>query len=174
MSVWIIPIRLSAVTLHIHADRRLAFQVLTAFGARQDNGGSSSVLKDEGTRKLVEFRTPLGSKIYRTIEWVTLHAPGEIRFDGVEGPVPLLRDRFLLEDEAGCTRFLYESTIGVRGSLVGWLIARWRVRPVLERFMRQHSASLKRTIEARAQQSRLYPFRGCGRGDSTSSLVTGS
>jgi len=49
----ILPIRLKPVELHIHADRRLAFQVLTAFGARQEDGGSSTVLKDEGDRKLV-------------------------------------------------------------------------------------------------------------------------
>ena len=53
----IIPIRLATVELHMHVDRRLAFEVLTAFGARQDDGGSSTVLKDEGDRKLVEFRS---------------------------------------------------------------------------------------------------------------------
>lgn len=160
------PVEVPAVECHIHADRRLAFQVLTAFGARQDDGGSSRVLVDEGARKLVEFHTPIpggrdGATWYRTVEWVTLREPEEIAFEGVEGPLALLRDRFVLADEGGCTRFRYESTIGLPGSLVGWMLARRRVRPRLERFMAHHVRRLKATIETRARQSRLYPFRAC-------------
>ncbi len=166
MSAWIIPIRLEPVECHIHADRRLAFQVLTAFGAKQEDGSASRVLADEGHRKLVEFVTPIpsarhGSRTYRTVEWVTVREPEEIRFDGIEGPLALLRDRFVLLDEVGCTRFRYESTIGLRGSVVGWLVGHRRVRPTLQRFMRRHSRQLKATIETRARQSRVYPFRAC-------------
>jgi hypothetical protein len=162
----IIPIRLASVELHMHADRRLAFQVLTAFGARQEDGSSSTVLRDEGNRKLVEFRslipTPRDTqKIYRTIEWVILHEPDEIRFEGVEGPLDLLRDCFLLRDVSGCTLFRYESTVGLKGGLAGWLRGQFLVRPVLRRFMREHSLKLKETIEARARQSRIYPYREC-------------
>ena len=157
----IIPIRLPPVELHIHADRRLAFEVLSAFGARQDDGGSSLVLKDEGERKLVEFHTPFstprGRKTYRTVEWVTLHGPDEILFEGVEGPLRLLRDRFTLHDVDGCTRFRYESTFGLEGAVVGWLRGQLLVRPILKRFMREHSLELKKTIEARALKSRVYP-----------------
>jgi hypothetical protein len=163
----IIPIRLTPVELHIHADRRLAFQVLTAFGARQEDGGWSIVLNDEGDRKLVEFHsvipTPGRSEaIYRTVEQVTLREPDEIRFEGVEGPLDLLSDRFLLEDVAGCTLFRYESTFGLRGGLAGWLRGQLVVRRVLHRFMRRHSLKLKKTIEDRAKRSRLYPYRDCG------------
>lgn len=163
----IIPIRLTPVKLHVHADRRLAFQVLTAFGARTEDGGSSKVLKDEGGRKLVEFHSMIPTpgdphKIYRTVEWVTLHEPDEIRFEGVEGPLDLLRDRFALEDVAGCTLFRYESTIGLNGGIPGWVRGQLVVRPVLLKFMREHSRKLKATIEDRARQSRLYPYRECG------------
>ncbi len=161
MSFSIIPIRLRPVEVHVHADRRLAFQVLTAFGAKQEDGGSSRVLRDDGDRKLVEFHTPIGKKTYRTVEWVTLREPEEIRFDGVEGPLALLRDRFVLADAGGCTLFRYESTIGIKGSLAGWLIGRLRVRPRLVRFMRAHGLELKETIEARAKRSHLYPYRQC-------------
>jgi hypothetical protein len=157
----IIPIRLTPVELHIHADRRLAFEVLSAFGARQEDGGSSAVLRDEGVRKLVEFHTvfstPRGRKTHRTVEWVTLHAPDEILFEGVEGPLQLLRDRFTLHDAAGCTRFRYESTFGLEGAVVGWLRGQLLVRPIVSRFMRVHSFELKKTIEARALKSRVYP-----------------
>lgn len=162
----IIPIRLAPVELHVHADRRLAFQVLTAFGARQEDGSSSTVLKDEGDRKLVEFRSVIPTrgrqKIYRTVEWVTLHEPDEIRFEGVEGPLDLLQDRFLLENLDGCTLFRYESTIGLSGGVAGWLRGQLMVRPVLRKFMREHSRTLKATIEDRARRSRVYPYRDCG------------
>ncbi len=162
----IIPIRLKPVELHIHADRRLAFQVLTAFGARQEDGSSSTVLKEEGERKLVEFHSIIPTpgapqKMYRTVEWVMLHEPDEIRFEGIEGPLDLLKDRFLLQDVDGCTFFRYESTFGVSGGLTGWLRGRLLVRPVLRRFMRTHSLKLKKTIEDRARRSRVYPYRDC-------------
>jgi len=48
----VIPLRMEPVETHIHADRRSAFQVLTAFGASRSDGGSSTVLKDEGHRAL--------------------------------------------------------------------------------------------------------------------------
>ena len=164
----ILPIRLKPVELHIHADRRLAFQVLTAFGARQEDGGSSTVLKDEGDRKLVEFHSVIPTfgnqqKTYRTVEKVTLHEPDEIRFEGVEGPLDLLRDRFLLRDVDGCTLFRYESTFGIRGGVGGWLRGQFLVRPILRRFMRDHSLKLRRTIEDRARKSRVYSYRDCGR-----------
>ena len=167
----ILPIRLRPVELHIHADRRLAFQVLTAFGAQQDDGGSSAVLKAEGDRRLVEFHSVIptfgraqkrGRKIYRTVEWVTLLEPEEIRFEGVEGPLDLLQDRFVLRDLDGCTLFRYESTIGIKGGIAGWFKGRLLVRPTLSRFMRNHSLKLKQTIEASARESRLYPYRNCG------------
>jgi hypothetical protein len=164
----IIPIRVKSVELHIHADRRLAFQVLTAFGARLDDGGWSTVLKDEGATKLVEFHSVVGTfgrrrKPYRTVERVTLHEPDEIRFDGVEGPLDLLQDRFLLQDVDGCTLLRYESTFGVKGGIAGWLRGQLFVRSPLRRFMRRHLLKIRTTIEERAKGSRLYPYRQCGR-----------
>lgn len=166
----IVPIHLPPAELHIHADRRLAFQVLTAFGARQEDGGSSAVLRNEGNRKLVEFHSIIPptrrskQRLCRTVEWVTLHEPDEILFEGVEGPLDLLQDRFQLQDVAGCTHFRYESIIGIAGGIAGWLKAQFFIRPVLSKFMREHALKLKRTIEERAKRSRVYPYRECGLG----------
>lgn len=163
----VIPIRLDPVEIHIHADRRLAFQVLTAFAAQQSDGGSSRVLREEEGRKLVEFHSAIstfgGCKTrVRTVEWVTLHEPEAIDFEGVEGPLTLLRDRFVLEDVGGCTRLRYESSFGLKGGLFGWLKGIFYVRPLLSRFMREHARELKRTIEERAKRSRVFPYRECG------------
>lgn len=160
--MWVIPIRMEPLEMHIHADRRLVFQVLTAFGANQPDGSSSRVLRDVGARKLVEFHTliPTGGgahKVLRTVEWVTLREPDAIDFLGVEGPLHFLKDRFVLEDAAGCTRFRYESTFGLKGWIVGWLVGRFRVKPLLTRFMIEHTRGLKATIEERAKRSRVFP-----------------
>ena len=163
MSWWIIPLKLEPVEGHFHADRHLAFQVLTAFGTKESDGPSSRLLKDEGDRKLVEFVTSTGKgdKTVTTQEWVTLDEPGEIRFSGVKGPLQLLEDRFTLEDDNGCTNFRYESTIGVRGSWWGWLIARFYAKPIVERLMRTHLPEMKEAVENRAKKSILYPQSNC-------------
>lgn len=164
----VIPVRLPPQEVHIHADRRLAFQVLTAFGASQGiEGGASQVLRreDDGSL-LVEFHTQgqglFGQrKVYRTVERVTLHEPDRVEFEGVEGPLTLLEDRFFLAADGNCTRLRYESRFGLRGWIAGWLISLLYVRPLMRRMMRHHLAEMKETIEARAKRSKVYPQRPC-------------
>jgi len=74
----------------------------------------------------------------------------------------LLQDRFVLRDLDGCTLFRFESTIGIKGGIAGWLKGQILVRPTLSRFMRDHSRRLKEPIEGRAKNSRLYPYRNFG------------
>ena len=122
-----IPIQMPPVDIHIHADRRLAFQVITAFGASpQESDASTRVIEREDGRLLVEFRTPIRGllgrrKVYRTVDWVTLNEPESVEFEGVEGPLPYLHDCFTLEDEWGApasgTRASSEPGVG---GLDGW------------------------------------------------------
>ena len=117
-------------------------------------------------RLLVEFKTSGrglfgGRKVYRTVEWVTLQEPDRIQFDGVEGPLSMLHDIFELEERGGCTLLRYKSEFGVRGWIVGWLISRFYVRPMLWRMMQEHMQEMKETIEARAQRSKVWPQRPC-------------
>ena len=163
--LWPIAISLPAETVHVHADPRLAFEVLTAFDA---GAGSPHVIDErpDGSR-LVEFHVRargLFGRVasYTTQEVVTVEPPERIHFTGVKGPLPLLRDTFTLEREGNCTNFSYQSTFGVRGWWPGWVIGRIYVKPVMERFIRTHLAEVKETIEARAKKSRLYPYRDCG------------
>ena len=162
-----INIRIPAMDVHIHANRRLAFEVITAFGASADGDGpSTKVLSRSEDGLLVEFLTPVrgllgGHKVYRTVERVTLHEPEAIDFQGVEGPLPYLHARFTLEENGGCARLRYESEFGVRGWVGGWLVGMLYVRPKMKRFIQEHLEEMKETIEARAQRSRKYPQQPC-------------
>ena len=163
------PIRLEPAEIHIHADRRLAFQVLTAFSAGRSESGvpGPKVLEDEGERKLVAFHTPVKVLRWRTVfptnEWVTLYEPGQIDFNLVPGKGPitgglkLLKDRFTLEDREGCTLMRYDSTFGIRWSWPGWILGKLLFAPVLRSLMRHHLDEVKVTIEERAKRSRVYP-----------------
>jgi hypothetical protein len=146
----------------MHADRRLVFQVVTAFGP----ASGSKVLEHESDRLLVEFHTQgrnlIGQrKSYRTVEWVMPSEPSSVDFELVEGPLSMLHDRFILEEQAGCTRFVYQSEFGVKGWIAGWLLGRLAVRPMLRRMMREHVVDIKQTVELRAQRSMAFPQQPC-------------
>ena len=159
-------IKIKSQQRHIHADQRLAFQVLSAFGAKTEDGSSSEVLKDEGQRKLVRFMTPFSifgrTSILVSDEWVTLEEPHAIRFSlvkaqGLMGRLSDLEEAFLLNVQGGCVDMVYESRFRVRFGIIGWFIGRVFVRPVMRNFMGSHLAELKETIEARAKRSKVYP-----------------
>ena len=166
----VIPVTLSPEEVHIIADPALAFQVVTAFGVPGPNGRSPTrVLQKEEGRLLVELhgiaKNLLGRpRPWRSVGWVTLHEPGAIDFEGVEGLFALLRDRFTFIPVDGCTLLRYESTIGWRGWVAGWLAVQLLAKPVVKRHMRTHLAELKQTIEARAQRSKLFPGAACKHG----------
>lgn len=152
----------------INADRRLAFQVLTAFGAKAPDGSATQVLQQRNDARLVRFTTPfpaLGAKLNLvTDEWVTATQPQHIRFQlergrGIMAAFAALDDIFILEDRNGMTRMTYESAFALRGGLLGHLIARAIMRRVMRGFMRSHLKELKHTIEQRAARSKLYPQR---------------
>jgi hypothetical protein len=60
-----------------------------------------------------------------------------------------LRDRISLTAEANGTRVRYESTVGLKGSVFGWILVMLYVKPVLQRFMRGHLQQLKERAEPR-------------------------
>ena len=162
-----IPLRLKPREVEIQADQRLVFQYLTAFGRGEaGDDRTSRVLRDDGARKLVEFRTEIRDLIgrrrtVRTTEWVTLTAPESINFEAVSGPLAILRDRLELEEHDGCTVLRYHSTIGVRGWIFGWLVAALVIRPIAERHTRLHLRDIKEATEARARRSKVYPQQAC-------------
>ena len=162
-----IPITIPPLRVHLHADRRLMYQVVTAFGGPSfEEGASSKVLDRDGDRLLVQFDTPardfLGRRnIYRTVEWVSAREPDLIEFHGVDGPLAMLHDRFVLAEAVNCTNLIYESEFGVRGGIFGWLFGRTVVIRLMRRMMREHMAELKRSVENRSERSRVYPHPVC-------------
>ena len=168
----VIPIKIKPEKIHITSDRRLAFQVITAFGASNgskgiENGPSNRVLREEDDRKLIEFVTPVNlgpgmSRNWVTNEWVKMSEPEEVTFDLVPGKGPitgglkLLSDRFVFEVVDNCTDLTYESTFGIRWSVFGWLFGKMFVERYLKKHMREHLAEVKPVIEARAARSRVY------------------
>ena len=162
-----IPLHLKSRQVEIKADRRLVFEYLTAFGGGgAGDTGTSRVLRDEGARKLVEFRTEIRDLVgrrrtVRTTEWVTLNAPASIDFEAVSGPLAILRDRLELGEDGGCTVLRYHSTIGVRGWIFGWIVAALVIRPIADRHTRLHLLEIKEATEARARRSKIYPQQAC-------------
>lgn len=171
MGFWFIPIRVPAEEIHVQADRRLAFQVLTAWRAAGPDGKRAArVLEESGDRLLVEFHTSVAmlfglKMVQRTVEWVTLEEPGHIEFEAVQGPLPVLLCRWTLEEWGNCLRFKYDATVALHGSVLGWVFGVLYVRPTLRRMMWEHLAELKETIEARAARSRVFPQKPCPQGE---------
>ncbi|HVB63768.1 MAG TPA: SRPBCC family protein [Nitrolancea sp.] len=161
----VIPIRVPPVDVMLLADRRLAFEVLTAFdSARASEGGALRVIERQGDRWLIEFHTSYSlwfgrRSTFVTTEWVTVTPPGQIDFTLAKpsGSLTLLKDRFTLDDIEGGCRFRYDSTFGLRGSIFGWVLGKLFVEPLMRRHMRNHVVDVKRIIEARAAKSRIYP-----------------
>ena len=167
------PITLEPRSIHIQADRRLVYQVLTAYGQSGLDGYSTRVMEDHGDRKLVEFHTPLKvhnrTHVARSVEWVQLTEPERIDFWLAEGyeeksvfALSLLEDAFVLDARGGCTEMTYESRLAVKAPVIGWLLARLIIGPVMRRHMVEHLEEVKALCEARAVRSRVFPQGECG------------
>ena len=104
-----IPIDLPSQSVHIHAQRELAFEVISSFGAGGTAGGPAAgkpgpanvVLEEERDRMLVEFRSRVNigplSTTWKTTEWVSPNRPESISFELVQS-VEFRRLRTMLDD----------------------------------------------------------------------------
>lgn len=167
MGLWAIHMDVPTAEIHVEADRRLAFQVLTAWGASGPDGKpTAKVLEKSGDRLLCEFYTPVkafwGIKwVQRTVEWVTVTEPERIEFEAVKAPIPVLLCFWSLDAWGECCLFKYDATIALHGSVFGWVFGMLFIRPMFMRMMKEHLVELKATIEARAARSRTFPQRPC-------------
>ena len=178
-----IAIDLPEQSVHIHAQRELAFEVITAFGNSASAGGKNGgavigehdstnvVLEKDGDRMLVEFRTPvkLGpvSTVWKTTEWVSPEKPESISFELVPdhgiltGGLRQLTDRVDFKKQGNCTVLTYRSRFGIRWSVGGWLLGKMLIGPIIEKHMIEHLGEVKEMIENRARRSRIYPQLAC-------------
>ncbi len=158
----VIPIKLPELKVHIKADQRLVFQLLSAIGQGQMPGseGSSKVLESNGDTMVAEFTTPVktltGRRSYRTVEEVTLYPSERITFHGLEGPLPHMQEEFRLEGEEGCTDLYYTGEFGMGYWVFGWLMARFYVRGLLKKTILDHMMEIKEAAESRAQRSLVF------------------
>jgi hypothetical protein len=155
VSFWVISVRLPAVEAEVPAPPEDVFAWVTSFTQNTSAGGSRVLSTEENGDLVCEFVSVvfglLGRrKVHRTIERVTLDPPREVRFRGMKGPLDLLSDRFTLQAVDGGTLFRYESTVGLKGSVFGWLLSQTYVRVVLGRFMRDHVAKIRAHFETSA------------------------
>lgn len=183
-----IPIDLPDQSIHIHAQRELAFEVVAALGPTEEKrgqGGSAKskldsapavkIIATNSDRQLVEFNTPLKlgpvRKTWKTTEWVSPMPPLSIDFNllpdrgFIAGGLRELVDRFEFEDEGGCTVLTYKSRFGIRWSIGGWVLGKVLFGPVIRNHMIDHLAEVKVLVENRAKRSRIYPLRDCTVGD---------
>jgi len=170
-----IPIDLPDQSIHIHAQRELAFEMISALGGMSDAKGAgapmSTVLREDGERTFVEFNTPLKlgpiSTIWKTTEWVTPKQPSSIDFELVPssgiltGGLRQLTDRFEFAEQGNCTLITYKSRFGIRWSVGGWLLGIVVVKPIIKAHMAEHLDEIKEMIENRAKRSRVYPQLVC-------------
>lgn len=165
-SGYVIPIDVEPEEALIRADRRLAFDVISAFRATPNPIDSVRVLErwDDEDRLLAEFTSPvplpLGmSTTLQTVEYVTFSEPDQIDFELARpnGILRLLQDRFTLDDVDGWTRFRYESRFGIGGWVFGWVLGQTVIKSMFKHHMRTHTAALQELIEERASRSRQYP-----------------
>jgi hypothetical protein len=156
VDLWVMPLHLKPAEVYVDASPAEVFARLTAFRDNKLPNAWPRVLQEEESGSLlVEFRTAVTGllgrrKIHRTVERVTIREPDEVRFQGVEGPLDLLSDRIFVESFEGGTLVRYESTVGLWGSVFGWLLCYLYVRPVMQRFMNLHLKQMKQTVEGPA------------------------
>jgi len=182
-----IPIDLPDQSVHIHAQRELAFEVISSFGTggsgRGSQGPMSVVLEEAGDRMLVEFRSRIKfgpiSTTWKTTEWVSPQKPVSIGFELVPdqgvlvGGLRQLTDLFEFEKDGNCTVLTYKSRFGIRWSVGGWLLGKVLIGPIIKKHMAQHLAEVKEMIENRARRSRLYPQVACDQADGVTANARG-
>ncbi len=173
-----IPIDLPEQSVHIHAQRQLVFEMISAMGApggdKADNG-KPVVLQQDGNRMLVRFSTPLKigpiSTTWTTTEWVTPNMPTAIDFELVPangiiaGGLRQLNDHFEFEVQDNCTMLRYKSRFGIRWSVGGWVLGKALFGPVIKKHMIEHLEEVKEMVENRAKRSRIYPQLACSEND---------
>ena len=155
-------VKLSDKSVYINAPREMVFQMLSSFGKGSlpgVQGESSRVLERDGDTIIAEFMTTSGKRVYRTMEKVQLYPPERITFEHLQGPLIFSEEEFNLAEKDDGTELRYYGEIGCRIPLLaglGWIIAKFYVKPKYDAVIRIHMSALKTAAEARAARSHVF------------------
>ncbi len=142
--------KLSQQEVVVSAPRGLCFEVVAAAG--------TLVERRSDTQWVVEFVLPSSGRDVRTLELLTLERPGAIHYRWLEGPLDGVRETIYFEEiDPTTTTLRYVGAFAPRGGLLGWLLARFKVKPVFDRLVHEHLIEAKSVAERRAERSRIYP-----------------
>lgn len=146
-------VRLADQAITINAPRPLVFGMFFSFGEGyppNEYGERATALEQSGNRLLMEFVSREGKRLYRTLEEVTLFPPERITFRHLKGPLRHASEEFQFAEAAAGTSITYRGRIECRMPWlpgVGWLVARWYVRPKYGRVVKRHMSQLKDAAE---------------------------
>lgn len=155
---------LGPITLRIAAPRDLVFETVSApYLGRMPASLKGKIDILERTENLVValHRTPLPLRDAVTVETVAFERPGRVRFELLRGPVPYVKEEFLLEERDGETEFTYRGKLGADLWALGRLYGGRIVKPVWEDVVRRSLEEVKQAAEERA----LARERRAGRED---------
>jgi hypothetical protein len=156
-------VRLRTQSITIQASRSAVFRLISSFGdgdpdssahVARDRPGETeegkTLLKRDGNRLLMEFRSRDGRKMYRTLEEVILYPDDRITFRHIEGPLNHSEEEFQFTDPDSGTTMTHDGEIECRMHwlpLAGWMVARFYVKRHYERLVLRHMNSLKEKAE---------------------------
>ena len=160
------PYQLQDHNVLIEAPRELVFQMLSAMGngsIKGSEGEGARVIERKAVDHLiVEFRTRAGGRMWRTVEEVRLYPPTRLTFHHLEGPLDHPEESFDLKEKGGATELRYRGEFDYRLRLLGWLIARFYIRPRYDQAIKDHLQHLKEAAEARAARSHVFKSKSSG------------
>jgi len=141
------------IVVPIGAQRELVFEQISGpYVGRLPAAlrGKLEVLDRSDRLVVAAHRTKLGRSESVTVESVSFEAPGRIAFRHLRGPVPYVREEFLLEEEGDRTRLEYRGELGIDFWVLGRLAGRLWVVPTWERIVRGSLDQIKTQAEQRA------------------------
>lgn len=117
--------------------------------------GKIEILERSEGMVLAAHRTAVGGAVATTVETVRFERPSAVHFRLVRGPVPLVLEGFLLEDEGE------ETSLRYRGELHAdlWGIGRWWGGRVARRWDEAVASSLEQIRAAAEERARAHRRR---------------
>ncbi len=157
---------LGPIEFQIQAPRELVFDVIAApyLGTMPASlEGKIEILERSDQMVLAAHRTPVGGAVATTVETVRFERPSAVHFRLVRGPVPLVLEAFLLDDDGE------ETSLRYRGELHTdlWGLGRWWGGLVARRWDEAVASSLEQIDALAEERAQAHRRRGSRKGEVT-------